>query len=127
MCSASEPALRARRILIVEDESLIGMTLSDLLDEAGFVVTGLVSSHEAALTHLDRDKPDAVVLDLTLRDGFCAGFAQELLARGVPFLIFSGHPPESLPLPASANVPWIEKPGREGQIVAMLQRITGAP
>src|SRR3954464_10683978 len=58
-----------QRILIVEDEALIGLTLAGLLADEGFWVVGPVGSLAEGLFALDHASPDAVVLDLNLRDG----------------------------------------------------------
>jgi DNA-binding response OmpR family regulator len=114
---------RRARILIVEDEALIGLTVADLLMDDGFQVIGPVATRREALSALENGKPDAVVLDAALKDGFCAGLARELQARSVPFLVFSGHRQESIHAPELQRVPWIEKPGRADEIIATLSRM----
>ena len=118
------PQSLPKRILIVEDEALIGITLADLLKEEGFLVVGPVSNARDALVVLDEATPEAVVLDLSLQDGYCAGLARELVTRGTPFLIFSGHRREGSYGAEFQDVPWVEKPGRGADIVAELHRIT---
>ena len=116
---------QAKRVLIVEDEALIGLTLADLLRDEGFLVAGPVGSRSEAVAALDRSRPDAVVLDLTLTDGVCGGLVRELHARGVPFLVFSGHHRrEGFDFPALQDAPWFEKPGHGDEIIAALRRMT---
>jgi DNA-binding response OmpR family regulator len=97
--------------MIVEDTSLVALSLADVLSEEGFTVVGPVSSQTEALALLDAARPDAVVLDLHLQDGFCAGLAKELHAAGVPFVIFSGYRRADRPGAEFRDAPWIEKPG----------------
>jgi CheY-like chemotaxis protein len=54
-------------ILIVEDEGLIALHLAELLDKAGYRVTGPVSSGDSALGELDgSNKPDLILMDIGL-------------------------------------------------------------
>src|SRR3954452_20918540 len=107
----SRPGVSQQRILVVEDEALIGLTLAGLLVDEGFWVIGPVGSLPEGLFALDHASPDAVVLDLTLRDGMCATLVREIHARNIPFVVFSGYPPQDFGLPELRDVPWIEKPG----------------
>jgi DNA-binding response OmpR family regulator len=108
----------AKCILIVEDDSVIGLAVADLLSDEGFRVVGPIATRREALLALDSHRPDAVLLDLTLRDGSGADFVRELKARRVPFIVFSGHRQESSP--DLEGVPWVEKPGRAHDIIAAL-------
>src|SRR5688500_4011147 len=98
-----------KRILIVEDEALIGIGLADLLKDEGFLVVGPVANARDALVVLDEATPEAVVLALPLQDGYCAGPARELATRGTPFLIFSGHRREGFYGAEFRDAPWVEK------------------
>lgn len=67
-----------KRILIVDDEPQIGEVLSAYLKQESFetVVCGTVAS---ALAELERERPDMMILDITLPDG--SGL--DILRRGV--------------------------------------------
>jgi two-component system cell cycle sensor histidine kinase/response regulator CckA len=60
-------AITSRRLLIVEDESLIAEGLKNLLGDAGMDIV-LASSGREALRVLDSAAPDVVVLDIGLPD-----------------------------------------------------------
>jgi DNA-binding response OmpR family regulator len=111
-------------ILVLEDESMIGLAVADLLGDEGFRVVGPIATRREALAILDSDRPDAVLLDLTLKDGSAAEFVRELKARRIPFVVFSGHRQESLP--ELEGVPWVEKPGRAHDIIAALAVALGS-
>lgn len=69
------------RILVVEDEMLIGARLSMFLGELGYEVTGIVPRGEDVLTQISTDMPDLAILDVQLKgdmDGIALG---ELLYR----------------------------------------------
>jgi CheY-like chemotaxis protein len=93
---ASSP-LRDRRILVVEDEYLIAMTLSEHLEEVGSIVVGPVSSVEKAIKAIESNQQiDAAVLDLNLGGAMAYPVADALLARNIPFIFTSGYEGDAL-------------------------------
>jgi len=113
------------RVLIVEDVSLIALSLADVLTDEGLKVVGPVATQREALAVLETARPDAAILDLSLQDGFCRGLATELRARGVPFVVYSGHRRDTLAGIELQDLPWIEKPGTVAQIIAALESVIG--
>ena len=55
------------RILIVEDESIAAMALEECLHDFGYEVTNIAPSRENALSSLENDPPDLVLMDINLR------------------------------------------------------------
>jgi DNA-binding LytR/AlgR family response regulator len=55
------------RILIVEDEMIIGANISLQLTSLGYEVSGIVPRGEEALVHIRQNKPDIVLLDIQLK------------------------------------------------------------
>lgn len=55
------------KILVVEDEMLIGAKISMLLTNLGYEVTGILPRGEDALIHVEENKPDIIVLDINLK------------------------------------------------------------
>lgn len=55
------------KILVVEDEMIIGANISLQLTSLGYEVTGIVPRGEDALLHLTENKPDIVLMDINLR------------------------------------------------------------
>jgi len=88
---ASSP-LRDRRILVVEDEFLIAMSLQDALESAGSVVVGPVPSVDKAIKTIDSESQiDAAVLDVNLGGALAYAVADKLIARKIPFVFTSGY------------------------------------
>jgi CheY-like chemotaxis protein len=88
---ASSP-LRDRRILVVEDEYLIAMSLQDALENAGSVVVGPVPSVEKAIKTIELDPHiDAAVVDVNLGGVLAYPVADMLIARKIPFVFTSGY------------------------------------
>jgi DNA-binding LytR/AlgR family response regulator len=55
------------KILIVEDEMLIGAKISMFLSELGYEVTGILPRAEEALLHAAENLPDIALLDIRLK------------------------------------------------------------
>lgn len=79
------------RVLVAEDELLIAMELHAVLENGGFEVLGPVSTVAAALRRLQVERPDAAVLDVSLRGESVAPVARVLLAMKVPFVLASAY------------------------------------
>ncbi|MEQ8715124.1 MAG: response regulator [Cyclobacteriaceae bacterium] len=58
---------RPIKILIVEDEMVIGANLSMQLSELGYDVCGLLPRGEDAISHVSNDPPDIIILDIQLK------------------------------------------------------------
>ncbi len=93
---ASSP-LRDRRILVVEDEYLIAMSLADALENAGSVVVGPASSVDKATQTIDSEPHiDAAVVDVNLGGVRAYAVADMLVARKIPFVFTSGYEDNAL-------------------------------
>lgn len=57
------------RILIIEDEAVIAMDLSDLVTDAGHDVCAVESTASGAVSAANRERPDLVLADIQLADG----------------------------------------------------------
>ena len=55
------------KILVVEDEMIIGAKISMQLTTLGYEVTGLLSRGEEVILHIGENKPDIVLLDINLK------------------------------------------------------------
>lgn len=60
-------SLAGHRVLVVEDEELIGLMLVELLEELGAAVAGPAGSVAEALQLVERETPTSALLDLSLR------------------------------------------------------------
>src|SRR5690349_5286724 len=103
------PSSRRPLALVLEDEAMIALNLQDELQDAGYKVAGPFMTCSAALEWLATATPDMAVLDAALKDGSCRAITLELSRRGVPFLIYSGHPEDSRLVAGLEPVTWIEK------------------
>jgi DNA-binding response OmpR family regulator len=111
-----------RRVLVVEDEALVAMLVEDALLDAGFGVIGPVATVQQALALLGRERPDAVVLDLNLAGEASTPVADELMARGIPYVIATGYGASGLPA-AHRHATVLAKPYDPSELTAVLGRI----
>ncbi|MHC4051377.1 response regulator [Bradyrhizobium sp. 25ACV] len=101
-------ALMHCRVLILEDEYLVGDDLAIALRSLGAHVIGPISQIAEALS-LDRDCFDVAVLDVNLRDRSSYPFADELARIDKPFMFVTGYGAETIP-DRFTHVPRREKP-----------------
>lgn len=120
-------ALRGRRILVVEDDALIALSLVDLLAESGAVPVGPAPTVRAALAALDAERPDAAVLDVNLRGECSAPVARALLGAGVPFVLTTGYARSQLDEPELCEAPIVPKPVNERLLMEWLARLLLKP
>lgn len=97
MTEGAAVALAGRRILAVEDESLVAMFLEDSLADLGCTVIGPVGRVEQALELLNEHEVDAAVLDINLAGERVFPVADRLVGLGVPFIFATGYGEAGLP------------------------------
>ncbi|HZF76092.1 MAG TPA: response regulator [Acetobacteraceae bacterium] len=111
-----------RRILVVEDEALVAMLVEDALMDAGFGIIGPAATVEEAMRLLNDERPDAVVLDLNLAGETSTPVADELAARGIPYVIATGYGAAGLPAGHQKAVV-LAKPYDPSDLTAVLTRL----
>ncbi|MDF0601895.1 response regulator [Psychromarinibacter sp. C21-152] len=102
--------LAGLRILVAEDEMLILLDIEAILDEVGCEIVGLVASVDAALTTIRLNDLDGALLDMSLHGKRITPVAEELVARGVPFLLCTGYGREPNDEAAIRDAPRLTKP-----------------
>ena len=78
-------------ILIVEDEPLIAMMLTDWIIELGKQPVGPARSVSEALALIDKTPIDGAVLDVNLGHERCDAVAERLMERRIPFVLTTGE------------------------------------
>lgn len=83
---------RPLRVLVVEDEVIVGLDVVQGLAEAGFDAHGPFKSSAEALGGVEAVDPDVAVLDVNLGgDDTSEPVARRLQAEGRPFLFLTGY------------------------------------
>ncbi|WP_373489755.1 PAS domain S-box protein [Parasphingorhabdus sp.] len=93
----------ARRILVVEDEFLIGMEVAQTLRKAGYDILGPVATVSGALALLENGTCDAAVLDINLGKETSEPIATLLSEQDTPYLSVSGRSIEDRPAAFSGS------------------------
>ena len=99
----------ARRVLVVEDEILIGMLLEDMLGDLGYTVAATASRVDEAVKLAHDVEVDAAILDVNLNGQEVYPVADVLAARGIPFVFATGYGERGLPQ-AYQRRPTLQKP-----------------
>lgn len=81
--------LQDKAILIIEDNVLLGLDLSNVVGDYGGRAIGPVTSTADALRTLETEEIDAVVLDCQMADEDVAPIVMLLAERGIPVLVTS--------------------------------------
>lgn len=116
--------LKGRRILLVEDESLVALLAESMLEELGCQVL-LAMRLEHALTLATSGEFALAMLDVNLGEERSYPIADILHARGIPFLFATGYDQSGL-LPHYRHVPTIQKPFRENELAESLTALLTA-
>lgn len=114
--------IKGRRILIIEDEPLIGMVLTDFLEDAGCTIVGPAQSAGKAKQMAAEENVDAALVDGNLAGRPVDEIVAALHARHIPFAFVTGYGREALP-PGFDHVPIVEKPFTQELVVATLERL----
>jgi CheY-like chemotaxis protein len=81
----------ARRVLLVEDEPLVGMMIEDMLEQLGHQVVAVAPRLPLALTMAAQLQFDLAMLDINLAGEESFPVADLLRQRGIPFFFVSGY------------------------------------
>jgi len=120
------------KILIVEDDYFVGMTMEQALVDAGHEVLAVVNTGEEAVLESTRLRPDLVLMDIRLA-GQMSGIeaALALRAEGITSLFASAHSDVATRSAGEKAQPagWVTKPFSNADIVsavaAALSQIRG--
>jgi len=117
--------LSGRRVLVVEDESLVAMLLETILGDMGCAPVGPASTVEEGLAIIaDAEPLDAALLDVNVAGREVFPVAETLKARGVPFVFSTGYGEGGLP-DAWRGHPTVQKPFTEASIREALMTAMG--
>ena len=113
------PKFYGRSILVVEDEPLIILDITDEFQGTGAKLT-TTNTLEHALILVEHDGLSGAILDHALGDGDSSRICARLKERGIPFLIYSGfHGVEG----ACNGALHVRKPAAPGELVAAMERL----
>jgi DNA-binding response OmpR family regulator len=115
------------RVLIVEDEAMIALSIEDTLSDLGYAIVGIAPRLEIGMRMAREEAIDFAILDLNLNGEVSFPIARVLRERGVPFLFASGFGAESVELEFQ-GAPVIRKPFDVGALTAAIDTLgTSSP
>ena len=113
------------RILVVEDDALVGLLLSEMLEAMGHAVCAVASSEDGALASAARTNPGMLIVDARLHEGSGLSAVDSILREGhVPHFFVTGDIRGILDIRPGAVV--IEKPFTEAMLAEAIQRARSA-
>lgn len=93
----SNVALQGRKVLIVEDEVLIGIVLEDILDLLGCTVAINAATISDAERVIESETFDVAILDVHVAGESVYPLADRIVARGLPIIFATGASADTLP------------------------------
>jgi DNA-binding response OmpR family regulator len=114
-------AMKPLRVLVVEDDRMIGPLLAELLEDLGHVVCAVEVDAAAAVAAARRCHPDLMIVDVGLGEASGIAAVKEILKEGfVPHVFVTGDILTGLSLGPDAVL--IQKPYRGSDLVAAIAR-----
>jgi DNA-binding response OmpR family regulator len=91
------------KVLIVEDEPIVGLALEDMLESLGWVVIGVAARVQQGLNMIQTTAPAFAILDVNLHGEQSYPIADALADRGVPYIFATGYGDTAHPVLAPAG------------------------
>lgn len=117
--------LAGKRVMIVEDEFLLAMSLEEDLTAAGAIVVGPLTTLSETMDAIEKESFDVAVLDINLNGEMSYPAVDTLIERGSPFVLLSGYAGTSLP-ERFREFPRLAKPYDVARLIETLQAIETA-
>ncbi|MBE0584518.1 MAG: response regulator [Desulfofustis sp.] len=118
------------KIMVIEDEVLIGLMLVRKLRTFGYEVAGPVTSGEEAIKRLEDERPEVILMDITLAGKMNGIEAGQIIKTkyAIPIIIFSGYDDSFFPQQVRelAPVAVLKKMGPVSAIAAAIKKALDA-
>jgi len=118
---ASHAEAERPTVLVVEDEFIIALDLSETVQDLGYRVEGPFVSQRNAFIAINRELPDLAILDVFTADGEVFPLADALTAAGVPIIFHSGHVSACEMQQRYPGAQAVSKPCPPDQLIGLLQ------
>lgn len=107
-------------ILIVEDEMVLAIDMESSLEEMGYEISGIESTAQDAIKHVNENKPDIVIMDINLK-GYKSGLeaAKEIWqTHKIPIIFLTSYSDDLTVKKSMESEPYayLIKPCREKDI-----------
>ncbi|MRX49962.1 response regulator [Paracoccus sp. S-4012] len=112
------------RVLIAEDEVLVSIFLTDVIEDAGYEVVGVARTADEAVALAGMHRPDIALIDGNLKGGSSGIEAAEAIARdhrtAIIFISGDSFLADAPAVKALDPVAVVEKPCMPDELVAVL-------
>jgi CheY-like chemotaxis protein len=121
----AEPAPQHLRIMVVEDDALIGLLLAEMLEDMGHEVCAIEETEDGAIASAALRHPDLMIVDARLGKGSGIVAVDKIQQTGMmPHVFVSGDISRVKML--RPNSIMVQKPYREAEIANAIQQATGS-
>ena len=110
------------RVLLIEDEPIIGLMFEEILIDAGFEVVGIATRLKIALDMIENCQFDAAIVDANLAGESASPAASALASREVPFFMLSSYSAEQI-RDAFPGVLLVRKPCLAADLIQSVRNI----
>jgi DNA-binding response OmpR family regulator len=84
-------SLQGTRVLVVEDEAMLSLSLEDMLRDLGCVVVGTAAKLEDAMAMARKSDFDVALLDVNINGKRVDPVAEAIRERGTPVIFVTGY------------------------------------
>lgn len=115
----------ASKILIVEDEAVVSLDIARRLERMGYEISARVASSEDAISAIEVDAPDLILMDINLQGNSDGIEAAEKIDRNyqIPVIYLTAYAGEGTLQRAKETSPYgyILKPFKERELRAAIE------
>lgn len=116
--------MNALRVLVMEDDAMIGILLGEVLEGMGHVCA-IEATEAGSVAAASRCRPELMIVDVRLGEGSGVAAVEEIIRAGpVPHVFVSGDPSRVAALRPGAV--FIQKPFSEATLAGAIQRALNA-
>ncbi len=117
--------MQDKRVLIVEDESIVAMEIEERLKTMGYCVVGTVVGGEEAISVAEREKPNIILMDIILRGELDGVATAEIIHKNLqlPIVYLTAHSDEATLQRAKTTQPYgyVIKPFNETDLYTAIE------
>jgi CheY-like chemotaxis protein len=116
--------MRTISTLLVEDETLIGMMLAEIVKDLGHLIVAEAANIQAAMSLAETGRFDLALLDINIAGVLITPVVHILDRRNVPIIFVSGYTNQTMPAELKGRL-LVEKPFSQDTLLDAINRAIG--